>query len=500
MCLSVEMITITNQDKELVLNKIGSCESIKIKVNSLNEVLIENQIGSNKSYFIELKNNVFTLFGVENLQFSNHKLCIQESVRQICAPEFDYIHSVLEGVDILMAGNEVTVKLIGSKIKYDIYHSPLTTQSTSSYPDPVEILVDNIHSKISKKNSRHVTVRFSGGVDSTALLLIAIELLGKANVLALTWTNNSGSAHMDKSHAFDFCKKVGVKNLQLDFSEDYFFRKFNSKILPIIKPGYILEKFYFRESELIKAHFPECNLILDGHGGDHVFLDPVPVEILKTIFQEKGLKGLSNAVRNFRLLYGSSISRHIFTRAKSAAFRKRNTQSYFMGEAFSIAKSSLAKKEFLNDRITYLREAVFHNSTNPFHPELIEVFHPFTTEDMIAYGANLDPSALFDDCATRIPFRKAMHERYGENNLRKDKGHITGAYQKALAENSKYIEEIVSGGILVKNKYLNFEKFKSSMQLHSLGVNGCDPVLLKIVLFEMIGNHCRETNEKRVLL
>lgn len=489
------MITLISQDKKLVVNKVGFCENIKIKFKDLNEVVIENQIGSNQSYLIELKNNVFTLFGLESLEFSKQKMCLKESVKQICDPKFDYVHSILEGIDILMAGNEVVVKLVDSKIEYDIYHSSLTAKSPLSYNDPIEILLNDISKKISKKNSRYITVRFSGGVDSTALLLIAVELLGKDNVLALTWTNNSGSAHMDKSNAFDFCKKVGVKNLQLDFSEGYFFQKFNGKILPIIKPGYILDRFYFRESEFIKIHFPECNLILDGHGGDHVFLDPVPVEMLKTIYREKGLSGLSQAIRNFRLLYGSSIYRHIITRIKCASFQKKNTQSYFVGEAFSIARNSLAKKEFVYDHFTYLREAVFHNSTNSFHPELIEVFHPFTSKDMIEYGASLDTSALFDNCVTRIPFRKAIHERYGENDLRKDKGHITGAYQKALAENSNYIEEIVSGGILAKNNYLNLEKFKSSMQLHSLGVGGCDPVLLKIVLFEMMGNHCRESNE-----
>ena len=492
---NVNMITLTNQYNELVLHQTTFCENLIIKISSATEVVIENQIGSNQSYLIELRDNRFTLFEVGSFQSSNHKLCIQQSIKQICDPTFSHVHSIVEGVDVLMAGKGVKVQIIDSKIKYDIYYSPIRAISAPEYHDPIEILVDNIKRILSNKNTKCVAVRFSGGVDSTALLLIAIELLGKDNVLAVTWTNNSGSAHMDKTYAASFCKNLGVKNIQLDFSEEFFFGEPKSSILPIIKTGYILDRFYFYESEMIKTHFPECNLIMDGHGGDHVFLDPVPVEILKTIFKENGIKGLSKAARSFRLLYGSSISRHIYTRMRGAAFYKKNTLNYFSGKALSIAKINLKRKEFINSHLTYLREAIFHNSTNPSHPELIDVSHPFTTKDMIAYGVSLDVSTLFDESTTRIPFRKAIHARYGEHRLRKDKGHITGAYQRALAKHSTGIDKIISNGSLVKNEYLNLDKFNLSMRLHASGINGCDPAILKIILFELMCIYFRGINE-----
>lgn len=67
-------------------------------------------------------------------------------------------------------------------------------------------------------NYKKIAVAFSGGVDSTLLLKICIDTLGKDNVLAIT-ANATASPSREISEAGDFCNNNGIKNIAFSFNQ-----------------------------------------------------------------------------------------------------------------------------------------------------------------------------------------------------------------------------------------------------------------------------------------
>ncbi|MCQ2491642.1 MAG: ATP-dependent sacrificial sulfur transferase LarE [Lachnospiraceae bacterium] len=68
------------------------------------------------------------------------------------------------------------------------------------------------------KEYKHVAVAFSGGVDSTLLLKVAVNTLGKENVIAITASSGSFPQREFKE-AKDFCEELGVKQIVSHTSE-----------------------------------------------------------------------------------------------------------------------------------------------------------------------------------------------------------------------------------------------------------------------------------------
>jgi len=68
------------------------------------------------------------------------------------------------------------------------------------------------------KHQKRVLVAFSGGVDSTLLLHLAIKILGKENVLAVTATSETYSKN-ELTQAKTLAKKIGAKHIVIKTSE-----------------------------------------------------------------------------------------------------------------------------------------------------------------------------------------------------------------------------------------------------------------------------------------
>lgn len=84
----------------------------------------------------------------------------------------------------------------------------------------MDSILQNKYEKLKNimKNYKAVAVAFSGGVDSTLLLKVAVDTLGRENVIAITASSGS-FPQREFNEAKDFCQELGVKQVVSHTSE-----------------------------------------------------------------------------------------------------------------------------------------------------------------------------------------------------------------------------------------------------------------------------------------
>lgn len=101
---------------------------------------------------------------------------------------------------------------------------------------------------------------------------------------------------------------------------------------------------------------------------------------------------------------------------------------------------------------------------------------------MIGYGLKLRVEESFDTTSKRFQYRKAINDRYKFVFTRKDKGHITGAYQSALSVNKDRVINLLRHGQFATHGLLNLEGRASNRnkfswhrwsQFYSYEINCC---------------------------
>ena len=86
-------------------------------------------------------------------------------------------------------------------------------------------------------------IAYSGGVDSTLLLVAAVEALGRENVLAVT-AYDQGSPSREKAGPEAFCKERGIRHIILQSDEILFrmlFGNFLGKFIDLFATSIIMK-------------------------------------------------------------------------------------------------------------------------------------------------------------------------------------------------------------------------------------------------------------------
>ncbi|WP_434590412.1 7-cyano-7-deazaguanine synthase [Pseudomonas sp. R4-83] len=152
----------------------------------------------------------------------------------------------------------------------------LQDQHLVANQDPFELIIDYIAKEHIKNKHEKLVVRFSGGVDSTCLLLAAIEVAGKDHVTAITWFDEKCSANNDKNTATALCKTLQVNHILFKLEPEDFFQEVSPTDYFHINSSMASEQVFKKERDFILSQLGDEFIVLDGHGGDHLFLTPSP--------------------------------------------------------------------------------------------------------------------------------------------------------------------------------------------------------------------------------
>ncbi|WCD78009.1 asparagine synthase-related protein [Pseudomonas sp. TUM22785] len=408
------------------------------------------------------------------------KLDREVTLSQIAYSERIPISSYWENFSLLPPGCRYTYNHIShsGKLEIDLFNTKKETTDT-----PLEVLTSSISSRCKTNYYKRLVVRLSGGVDSTCILLSAIEAVGADRVTAITWLDEKSSANADFKAATALCEKLNISHLLFKFEPWYFFQEINLEDHISVSVSMASNKVFEKEIEFISSKINGDFIILDGHGGDHLFLDPVPPAAYQSLLKDKKIIKAAKAFSMFSKLSGLS-----FYEALISSYKQRNHDNYQRSQFFTrhitpppaIERPRSLKEEYLQA----IAQAIYQNTT---HSNIsTDILYPFTSKGMIEYALSQDPYDMFDNYNTRLPLRRAANAKYPNIELRRDKGHITSAYQKALKYHSNHIIDRLESSWLTQEKLINISHIKKAIRYSSMGFGGADQTLIKIACAALI--------------
>jgi len=461
-----------------------------IKVMSPSSIEIFNPIETSTAYYLtHWEQKILIEDQIGNLPLESHADIDLSFVIRCIQQEDDYdSDTIWRGIKRLLPGSIARISCTeNEKLKLEI----IDCFSASIFPNnesPMIILAEELSKKIAETNSSGVAINYSGGRDSTGLL-VAAKSLKDTSVSAFTWIYDRGSAHEDFFAAQKQAVQLKTRHYSVNIDpNDLFIPPTKAAMLPGVSTAIAFQGFRRKFYDLIASKNGPRTLVLDGHGGDHVYLDPVPWEIIDDRKSKLGaLKALKTAI-DLSHLNGTSIFNLWNIRKRQSIIKNRHIEKLLTPAALEISNSLhvpsfASSKEIHHKRI---KQAVLQNSTAIRHENLINI-SPFTSSRIIGGVWNTPVENFFNSRMTRLPFRKSFDQFQQEKiPLRIDKGHITGAYQHALRKKMGYLIDISREGVLNKSGMLNFENFLTEFSKSSLGYNGVDPIILKIICFELM--------------
>jgi asparagine synthetase B (glutamine-hydrolysing) len=349
------------------------------------------------------------------------------------------------------------------------------------------LIIDYIAEEHNKNKHGELVVRFSGGVDSTCLLLAAIEVAGKDHVTAITWFDEKCSANNDRNTATALCNTLDVNHILFKLEPEDFFQEVNPTDHFCINSSMASEQVFKRERDFIFSQLGHEFIVLDGHGGDHLFLDPVPSVAFQHLIREKRFFKGFNIAATISKLTGSNLYQTLTQNR-----RQRNNETdqlrYFFNSQFLPRRGAEKPKSLAEEHVQAITQAIFQNSTSSTLNKFNNIIFPFTSQKIIEYALTQNPYSMFNESETRLPIKRAFRKKHSNIPLRRDKGHITGAYQKALKLHQKDIIKKLRSSWMTQENIINMPNIENSINRSAMGFGGVEKNLLKIICASLIKN------------
>ena len=315
-----------------------------------------------------------------------------------------------------------------------------------------------------------VVLELSGGTDSTA---IAYALAGRHDVLAITWADPLGPDASDVEHARRIAGKLGFEHRVAVLSPGALF-DLPAQFEPD-RPSVSLFMMAERDRLVRNAIDGRTNaMVVNGHGGDHIFLDPPsPVPLLDLLFHGH----VREALKYYRTLvefHGGGVL---------APLRYRR-----IGQGIGRNCLSLTPGKRLHLRL--IQQACYENAIWSRLGSRYRLVHPFTCPAMLNYALSIAPHEHVGQRQSRLPFRKAMNDYHQtEDFSRVSKGHLTGAFQRAIQLKEDILAALLEQGIGAGYKMYRVDDMQRALRAAALGSAEIHPQLMNALSLELFMQH-----------
>ncbi|MDH2534919.1 asparagine synthase-related protein [Acinetobacter baumannii] len=431
---------------------------INIQINNKNDITIKNKYNSNTTFYID--------FYKDYLEISDQFYELESFSKKNI--NLNQVNNYFKNMD-LSSNNfflrETKILYHGCKLKKNNKTLIIDEIERKNHKlDPVESLNLAMEYISTEQN---IAISFSGGLDSTAIIFTIKEKFPYKNIVAFTW-KNKGSSNEDLKHAISICNDLSIQLIILEIKPEHLLQELDKEkhVIPTYPSTYLasLNFVEYYVTQLDKYFKGQRFTIINGHGGDHIFFETIPLNLLNFDFIINW-----NKIKDYSLLYSDNY----FKLIKSILLNTFNINS---------------KISFENFRKKLVDEAKFQTSTTFIKlPEHINIFFPFVTPEMITCGENYSLFDSFNEKFTRIHFRNSFYNKFNSQKFfRINKGHMTGAYQRSIKLNYEKFEKILDSSFIFEKKILDKRFLINHMKLSSIGVNGITPQLINLLMLEMI--------------
>lgn len=341
------------------------------------------------------------------------------------------------------------------------------------------------------KSADVISLDFSGGTDSTGILLLLNKILNKNKEIRLiNQYHPDVSSSDERKYARATAMDLGLQLIEFDHSDSLPYD-------PVVKSARFKPNWPTSILSYLKVNNDISSLLegnknvtyMSGHGGDHIFMCPPPVTSLCDYLIEKGGKGFNKKAMELYAIFReplSSMASNILKGFISYYFYSQYTQSFYVinkiksapwfnKDVYLLEKQMHYHPFFDKEKTTkslpgkfWLIECIYSglstiktdirdDGTNPiffplFSQPLLELALSIPTYESYRYGHN------------RYLFRKAISDTFKSDAVwRHDKGETSGIEQRGIKRNEKQILELCLDGNLVKQGLVNKEKLHTGM-------------------------------------
>ena len=380
------------------------------------------------------------------------------------------LRSPFKDVIEVVPGHSITL----SADKEDIQRSFWDFPSTTNIQDESS-LITNFETCVNAwtQGIKTVYVELSGGVDSSSLLMVLKKNLSSTSTLVgINFFHPLVASSNEIEHAQKVASACDVPlhciNVEdcLPFSQLPDYRA--------CKPSTLLLECAAHKAMASIVEDSSTSEVINGHGGDHLFIAPPDIDSLTDYILQRGVKGITSKVKELSAYYRMPPLRVIthalrglgrYYRGSFHTMIQPYIQPWMLRPLRELVDSSLFKAQFLDilnnqypakaQHILGIYQATIHfdRGYKIYDKPLI---YPFASQPFVERALSIPTYQLYEQGYDRFPFRQALSKYTMHDYIwRKTKGQTGGIVTLGVRKNIQRVYELALEGRCAQEKLID---------------------------------------------
>lgn len=405
---------------------------------------------------------------------------------------FENIYELPHGCELIVNRSGIRTKIVWDPIQYSLMRQEFN-HCEERLLDTTSLVI-----KAMTRQSEAVCLDYSGGLDSTVLMYLLASLnTPNLKLYPINIFHPEVRSSDERMHANKVCNHLGIALTEFD----------NSSYLPFdpheplleSKPNWPTSNLMNIQAERAIGELISSNkqlLHMSGHGGDHIFLCPPPIESLTDNLLEKGYSSFNLKLKEICTMSRQPLfsifncmlkgfANYYFKNSyphRSYAVDPHRRAPWYKKDLYTLAQNTTSHPFFNKTGSTKVLPGKFcqidgiydglATIKNDLRHLTNSICYPFFSQPMIELALSIPTYDTYKNGYNRYLIRKAAADKFKTEHVwRKDKGETSGIMQRGLAKNADYIHSLCMDGVLANSGLFNKEMLLQNIKETACGLN-----------------------------